>query len=148
MSYNSNRQKAYAPSGSVVALNGVTTGTVTAGPQLAPGDAQRVGPTALYMRVSAAITTTSLVVVTMWQASDDGTNWDTIFPGNGAAYVQVAATGNGGLVTTTYRQWFDFGDAAACQYVRAAVKSTGATGAAGDNITITFGWLKRFFITP
>ncbi len=143
MSFNANRMKAFGSY--IVALTGVTTGTVTPSTSvLAPGENQRVGPGSLYMRVSAAITTSSLVVKTLWQGSDDGTTWDTIYQSNGAAYVAVAATGSGSLVTTAYRQWFDFGDAASCQYIRAAVLSTGATGGAGDNITITYGWLKRF----
>lgn len=143
MSFNSTLQKTV--NSTVVALNGVTTGTTTsaAGLVINIDQSRNVEFDSLVMNVTAAITTTSLVVQTLWQVSDDGTTWRTLYPMNGAAYVQVAATGTGSLVTTNYCVAAN-GWNPSKQFIRAAVLSTGATGAAGDNVTISYGFRKRF----
>jgi hypothetical protein len=147
MSFNSTIVKTYAST--VVALSGVVAGTVTsaAGLVLAPNQSQNIAADSLVMNVSAAITTSTIVVATVWQVSDDGTNWRTIYALNGAAYVNVAPAGTSSLVTTAYCQplaGFNFSK----QYVRAAVLNTVATGGAGDNVTISYGWRRAFNSVP
>ena len=147
MSMSKNLVKAYAPSGSVIALSGVTTGTTTAGPIL-----DLLGPLVpewdcICANVSAAITTNSLVVKTKWRVSNDGSTFVDLYGSDGETNAtQIAATGNGGLVTTNWAQmlWVN----APYPYVMLAVVSTGATGGAGDNITVTYNFIKRGALSP
>lgn len=139
MSFNSNLVK--NASSTVVALNGVTTGTITAGPVLNVSGAIAVEWESLCANVSAAITTSSLVIKTLWQGSNDNSTWNTIYGLNGAAPVAVAATGTGSLVTTGYIQHCSINPS--YPYMRLAVLSSGATGAAGDNVTISYNFKKR-----
>lgn len=147
MSFNSTLVVAYAST--TVALSTVVAGTITSAAALvlAPRLSQNIAADSLVMNVSAAITTSTIVVATVWQVSDDNTNWRTIYPLNGAAYVNVAVAGTGSLVTTTYCQslaGYNFSK----QYVRAACLNTVATGGAGDNITISYGWRRAFNSVP
>lgn len=146
MAGNAQLIKAYPPSGGVIALAGVTTGntTSTAGLILQPKGANNIAADSLCANISAGITTTSLVVVPQWQVSNNGTTWTTLLPMNGAAYVALA-TGTGSLVTTTYAL-SAAGLNLAYPYVRLAVVSTGATGAAGDNVTVSYNWNRQFII--
>lgn len=132
-----------------LALNTVVAGTVTsaAGLVINPGDPRfPIEFDSLVMNVTAALTTNTIVVTTIWQVSDDGTNWRTLYPMNNAAYVAVAPAGNGGLVTTNYVQSCN-GWNPAKQYIRAAVINTVVTGGAGDNVTISYNWRKRMLAT-
>ena len=128
-----------------IPLNTLVAGTTTsaAGLVINPGDPRfPIEFDSLVMNVTAAITTSTIVVTTIWQVSDDGTNWRTLFPLNNASYVAVAAAGSGSLVTTNYVQTCN-GYNPGKQYIRAAVINTVVTGAAGDNVTISYNWRRR-----
>ena len=132
--------------GSNIALNTVTTGNTTssAGLVLAmPSPSMNVEWDSLVALVQYKITTTSLVVIGRFQGSLDGSNWSDIRDGNGAAFVQVAATGTGSLVTTTLFHSLP-GINPSFPYMRYAVVSTGATGAAGDNVIVSYNFRKRW----
>jgi hypothetical protein len=133
----------------VLALSGVTANTVTSSAALilVPNEITKMAMESLVMNVTAGITTSTLVVTTVWQVSENGSTWVTLYPMNGAAYVNVAAAGNGSLVTTNYVQGC-LGWNPSKQYLRAAVISTVTTGGAGDNVTISYGWRKAELSLP
>lgn len=139
--------KVYAST--VLALSGVTANTVTSAAALvfSPGENTKMAMESLVMNVGAGITTSTLVVTTVWQVSDNGSTWVTLYPMNGAAYVNVAAAGTGSLVTTNYVQSC-LGFNPSKRYMRPAVISTVTTGGAGDNVTISLGWFKAELSTP
>lgn len=139
MSFNSTLVK-NSPS-AVVALTGVTTGTTTPGPVFNISGALNPEEGSVIANVSAAVTTSSLVVKTLWEVSNDNVTWVSLFGINGAALVGVPATGTGTIVTTAYAQALPVNPSH--PYIRLSVISTGATGGAGDNVTIGYNWRKR-----
>jgi hypothetical protein len=134
-------------SGSVIALNGVVTAstTSTAGLVITPaGNQFNIEWGSLVANIQTGITTNSLAVVAQWQVSNDGTNWASIYPYSGGAYTQVNATGTGSLITTSYCLSLP-GINPGHPFLRIAVLSTGATGAAGDNVTVSYNYRRRTF---
>ena len=134
-------------SGSNIALNAVVSGSTTSTAGLVIGvglNTALIEYDSLRAKIQTKITTNSLTVVPVWQVSDDGTNWSTIVPHNGAAYVQWPPTGNGTLATTTQDQAFQFNPSS--KYIRIAVVSGGATGGAGDNVIVAYNWRQRFTV--
>lgn len=161
MAFNQQRVKSYAQgaqtafsspfaaySGSQIALNGVTAGSVasTAGLVIAMAGPQfNVEWDSLFAFVETDVTTSSITVSGGWQGSWDGTNWQNILaPGSTSSFLQVAATGTGSLVKTQYVMPFNWNPAH--DYYRFAVKVGGATGAAGDNVIVSYGFRKRSFL--
>lgn len=138
MSFNSQLKK--ASQSTTVALSGVTAGSVAGGPvlALAANDAEC---DSLVANVSVGLTTSTATVTTKWQVSNDNSTWLDLKGLNSPAAVTVAAAGTGSLVTTAY--------AHACPinvsypYVRLAVQMGVATGAAGDNVVISYNYRKR-----
>jgi hypothetical protein len=135
--------------GSQIALNTLVAGTITSTAGLVIACA---GPTwniewdSLFAFVETDITTNTIVVASGWQGSWDGTNWMNINgPGATTPFLQTAAAGTGGLVTTQYVHPFYMNPAH--DYLRLAVKNTVATGAAGDNVTVSYGFRKRSFLS-
>lgn len=131
--------------GLTVALASVTSGSYAS----ASGLVIPVGSPAFNIEfdslcavISAGITTSSLTATTVWQGSNDDSNWLTIYGTNGAAYVQRPATGTGTLVTTTYAQKLEMNPS--FKYLRMAVLVGGTTGASGDNVTVGYCWRKRW----
>lgn len=132
--------------GSKIALNTVTSGSTasTAGLVIACAGSQfNIEWDSLAAVVETGITTTSLTVTSKWQVSNDGTNWVDFLGLNCAANVQVAAAGSGSLVTTQYVQGFP-GVNPGFPYIRLAVKTGGATGGTGDNVTVAYNFRKRW----
>lgn len=132
--------------GSKIALNTVVAGTTTstAGLVLAlPSPAMNIEWDSLYALVQTGLTTNTIVVVGKWQASLDGVNWSDILGINAPANVQVAAAGTGGLITTTWFHSFA-GINPATPFIRYAVVNTVVTGAAGDNVVVSYGFRKRW----
>lgn len=128
-----------------VALNTVTSGTTVSGTGLV---LPVIGVTniefdSLFAIIQTNLTTSTLTVTPVWQQSDDNTNWRTITPMNGAAYVQWPPTGTGSLVNTCEEQAFA-GCNPAARYIRIAFTVGGTTGASGDNIVASYRWRKRF----
>jgi hypothetical protein len=100
----------------------------------------------LAATVQTKITTTGLIITTKWQCSNDGTNWIDFVSSNGAANVQVAATGTGSLVVTSYAQALA-GVNPGFPYFRLAALNASAsaiTGGAGDNVIASFNFRKRW----
>lgn len=143
MSFNSSLVRGYATT--IVALTGKTTGSITsaAGLVLSPGAAHNIAPNSLSAHISAGVTTSSIVVTTRWEVSNDNSTWLPLYAHNCPAVVQVAATGSGSLVTTAYVQACP-GIAFSFPYIRLAVLNTGATGGAGDNVTVKYNWARAF----
>ena len=89
----------------------------------------------------AALTTATITVTTRWAGSNDGITYNPIFPQNGAAYVSVPAAGSGSLVTTPYIQPLPLN--VPYPYVTLQTAVGVVTGAAGDNVAISYNWKKR-----
>lgn len=135
--------------GSQIALNTVTSGTIssTAGLVIAlAGPTFNIEWESLFALVETDITTSTITVSSGWQGSWDGTNWIQILAGASAtsAFLQVAAAGTGSLITTQYAHYFPGNPS--FDYVRYAVKVGVTTGAAGDNVTVSYGFRKRSFL--
>lgn len=133
---------------SKIALNGVTTGLVTstAGLVLAMNSTrQNVEWDSLSANVQVQVTTNALVVTPRWQVSNDGTNWADVVPFEGQTYLAMA-TGTGSLVTTTLVTAF-LGINPGHPYIRYAVLSSGATGAAGDNVYVSYNYRTRWTVS-
>lgn len=133
--------------GAAVALASVVSGTTVsaAGLVLPTIGVFDIEWESLACLIQTNITTNALTVLPVWQCSDEGTNWQTLFPMNGAAYVQTPATGTGSLITTTYRLPLAGINPSAAK-LRIAFTTGGATGAAGDNIVASYYWRRRFSI--
>lgn len=132
--------------GSKIALNTITAGTTvsTAGLVISlTNPTFQIEWESLVALVETNLTTSTITAQTKWQYSPDGTNWVDIRDKNGTARTTVAAAGSGSLVTTQYFQAFD-GVNPACQAVRIAVLVGVATGAAGDNVTASYFYTKRW----
>jgi hypothetical protein len=132
--------------GSRIALNTITAGTITsnAGLVLTPSNTfQNVEWESLTANVQTGLTTSTITAQTLWQVSNDGTNWATLAPLAGTTYATVAAAGTGSLVTTTYVQALD-GINLAHPYLRLAVLVGVVTGAAGDNVTVSYNYRMRW----
>lgn len=158
MSFNSSVVKAYAGGalttfvaplaaykGSQIALNTKVAGSITSTAGLVISCASatfNIEWESLVALVETDLTTNTIVVKTMWQGSDDGTNWVQIFDENCVALVGVAAAGTGGLVTTQYRQMLRHNPG--MPYLRLAAINTVVTGAAGDNVTVAYNYRKRW----
>lgn len=132
--------------GTVIALNTIAVGATAgaaglvlpvAGPQF------NISECALSAIVETNITTSTLTATTKWQVSNDGVNWLDLLGKNAAGNVTKSAAGSGSLVTTQYVQAFD-GIDPAFPYIRLAVLVGGATGAAGDSVTASYQWRKRW----
>jgi phenylpropionate dioxygenase-like ring-hydroxylating dioxygenase large terminal subunit len=158
MSFNSSIVKSYAGGaltaftaplasykGSLVALNGVTAGTAvsTVGLVLQAGGANNIEFNSLAALVETNITTSTMTVTTKWQVSNDGTSWIDLFEKTSQSNTNRSAAGTGSLVTTQYVQSMD-GINPSFPYMRIAVQVGVATGAAGDNVTVSYNWRKRF----
>ncbi len=158
MSFNSTLVKSYAGGatvaftaplaafkGSVIALNTITAGSTasSAGLALAVGGVNNIEFESLSANVETNLTTNTITATTKWQVSNDGTNWLDVFGKNDAANVTKAAAGTGSLITTQYVQTMD-GVNVAYPFVRLAVVVGAATGAAGDNVTVSYNWRRRF----
>jgi hypothetical protein len=128
--------------GGVVALSGVLTGTTTGAPSIPLMGPEMPEADSLVADISAAITTSSLVVVVKWQVSNDNSTFRDIYDSAQTAYAQVAPTGSGSLVTTAFKVAAPKG-VMSYPYARVAIASSGATGAAGDNVTAAYSYLKR-----
>jgi hypothetical protein len=133
-------------SGSKIALNTITAGSTasTAGlviPLTNP--TFQIEWESLVALVETNLTTSTITATSKWQYSPDGTNWLDVLGLNAAANVTKAAAGSGSLVTTQYFHAFS-GINPAAQAVRIAVLVGVATGAAGDNVTCSYFFTKRW----
>jgi len=134
--------------GSKIALSGVTANSTasSAGLVIAVGGPQfNIQWESLHAIVETNLTTSTITATTKWQVSNDGTNWLDLLGKNGAANVTKAAAGTGSLITTQYVQAFD-GINPAFPYLRLAVLVGVATGAAGDNVTVSYNWTKNTIV--
>jgi hypothetical protein len=164
MAFNVKRVKAYSQGaqtayvaplaafkGSQIALSTLVAGTTasTAGLVLSMASSE-VEWDSLSALVETDITTNTITVAGKWQGSLDGTNWLDILPNNPAAaagtlalpQLQRAAAGTGSLITTQYLHQFP-GVNPAYDYIRFAVLVGVVTGAAGDNVTVSYCYRKR-----
>jgi hypothetical protein len=135
--------------GSKIALSTIVAGSITstAGLVLTPANTfQNLEWGSLSANVQTGLTTSGITAQTIWQVSNDGTNWATVAPAFGGAYTTVAAAGTGGLVTTTYVQSF-IGVNLAHPWIRLAVLSAVQTGAAGDNVTVSYNFRQRWTVS-
>lgn len=132
--------------GSLVPLTGITATSTTsvAGLVILVGGPQfNIEWESLLAIVETNLTTSTITATTKWQVSNDGTVWLDLLGKNGAANVTKAAAGTGSLVTTQYAQAFD-GVNPGTPYLRLAVLVGVATGGAGDNVTVSYNWRKRW----
>jgi hypothetical protein len=135
-----------AYTGSKIALSGVTAGSVasTAGLVLAMGStAVNAEWGSLSANVQTGLTTNSITATMVWQGSNDGTNWVTVNRMTNTANSNFAPAGTGGLITTTFVQAFQ-GMNPGYPYMRLAALVGGATGAAGDNVVVSYNWRMRW----
>lgn len=132
--------------GSNILLNGITAASTvsSAGLVIPVGGPQfNIEWDSLVAVVQTRLTTATITAQTLWQGSNDGTNWVNILGTNGAANVTVAAAGTGSLVNTTYAQAF-VGINPPFPYLRIACLVGVATGAAGDTVTCAYNFRKRW----
>ncbi len=137
MSFNSRLVK--AAQSTIVALTGVLADVTTAGPVLTLAAANMV-PGTLSANVSCGLTTSTTTVITRWQVSQDNSTWVDLKPMNDAAIVGVPAAGTGSLVTT---KWVQSCPALAHPYARLVILTGVATAGAGDNVTISYNYIKE-----
>lgn len=169
MAFNQQRVKSYASGatvafiaplaafkGSQIALAGITATSVasTAGLVIALAGPQfNIEWESLYALVETDLTTSTITVAGAWQGSMDGTNWlNVINPGlptgdqhSTSYFTQKAAAGTGSLVTTQYVHPL-YGFNPSFDYLRYAVQVGVATGGAGDNVTVSYGYRKRSYV--
>ncbi len=161
MSFNQQRVKSYAQGaqtafiapltafkGSQIALNTLVAGTTasTAGLVIANAGAQfNIEWDSLYALVETDLTTNTITVASKWQLSLDGTNWIDIVQDGLLRSKLIAAAGTGSLITTQYVHPLG-GINPGADYLRLAVVVGVVTGAAGDNVTVSYGWRKRSFL--
>ena len=157
MSFNNRIVKSYAQGalvaftaplasykGSQIALTGVTSGSTASTAGLVISMAQNdIEWDSLAAIVETDITTSTITVATKWQVSNDGTNWIDVRDINGTTRTTVAAAGSGSLVTTQYIQYFN-GINNPFPYVRLAALVGVTTGGAGDNVTVSYNFRKRW----
>lgn len=132
--------------GSLIALNTLVAGSTASSAGLVipvAGPTWNIEWDSLSALVETNLTTLNITATTKWQVSPDGTNWVDLLGKNGAANVTKAAAGTGGLVTTQYVQSFD-GINPGFRYIRLAALVGAATGAAGDNVTASYYFRKRW----
>jgi hypothetical protein len=129
--------------GSQIALNGITANSTasTAGLVFSYG-ANDVEWESFAALVETDLTTSTITVASKFQGSMDGTNWVDIINLNGVSKLQIAAAGTGSLITTQYFHPLA-GINPFTKFIRAAVVVGVATGAAGDNVTISYSFRKR-----
>lgn len=131
--------------GSLIALNGAVAGTVTSTAGLVipcAGPSYNIEWESLVANVQTVLATAGLVATGIWQVSNDATNWATLYGVNSPAYVAVAPAGAG---TTTYCHAFA-GINPGHPYLRFAILNTVQTGAAGDNVTVSYNWRGRSYV--
>jgi hypothetical protein len=137
-----------AYTGVLIPLSGVTAGTTTSASALTialggqNGQDQNIEWESISANVQTGLTTNLITAAIVWQVSNDNTNWVTMNQLNSAAYAAFAPAGTASLITTTFVQYLQ-GYNPGYPYLRAAVLSGGATGAAGDNVKISYNARKR-----
>jgi hypothetical protein len=159
MSFNSTVVKSYAGGaqtaftaplaafkGSQIALNTLVAGSTasTAGLVIPLSNPTfQIEWESLVAPVETDLTTSTITATSKWQGTPDGTNWVDILGLNAAANVTKAAAGTGSLVTTQYFHAFA-GMNFAWQAIRIAVQTGVVTGGAGDNVTCSYFFRKRW----
>lgn len=132
--------------GSQIALNTKVAGTITSTAGLVLSMANtfmNVEWDSLAAIVETDLTTSTITLKSMWQVSNDGTNWIQFFGNDCTALSAVAAAGTGALVTTQYVHAWP-GVNPSFPYVRLAVQNGVVTGGAGDNVTVAYNWRMRW----
>lgn len=132
--------------GSQIALNTLVAGTTvsTAGLVIPLSNPTfQIEWDSLVALVETDLTTSTITATSKWQYSPDGTNWLDVLGLNAAANVTKAAAGTGSLVTTQYFHAFA-GMNPAAQAVRLAIQVGVVTGGAGDNVTASYFFAKRW----
>jgi hypothetical protein len=130
--------------GSQIALNNITAGSTASSAGLVISMAQSdIEWESLCALVETDLTTSTITATTKWQVSNDATNWIDFFGKNLAANTLKAAAGTGSLVTTQWVQSFD-GVNCPYPYLRMAVQVGVVTGGAGDNVTVSYNYRKRW----
>ena len=121
-----------------------TIGVTGAAPQEVHGSSVLMGPLdpggTLAVEFVLDVTTTSLVLKVLWQYSPDNTNWVDYLGGQ----TYSTAAGTGSKVTTTGA--IGLPTQFPAKYVRAIVRSSGATGggiAGTDDATLKYHWLTQ-----
>lgn len=96
--------------------------------------------THLCAKVSMVVNTTSLTLTPKWQGSHDGTNWEDLFSGNGAANIATAA-GTGSNVTTAKTLHLPV---VPFRLVRLVFVTAGATAhATNDTFSVVYHWIQK-----
>lgn len=132
--------------GILLPLNTAAPGTVSSSVGLTismPSPQYDIEWDSLSANVQVAITTSTIVINTVWQVSNDNVGWVTLYPMNGAAYVAPAPAGSGSPVTTSYIHACP-GFNAPYQYLRMAVINTVASGGGADNVIVSYNFRKRW----
>jgi len=136
--------------GIAVALNGKAAGSITSAAPLAIACGAGAGAVSggniewgsLIADVSVALNTSTATVTTVWQGSDDGVTYKTIYMQAGAAYLSVAAAGTGATVTTAYAQTYEGNPSYA--YMRlACIVGVAGSASAADIVTISYRYRIR-----
>ena len=140
MSFNAQIKKAYGST--VVALNTVVSGAVAAGPTLNLAAVNDPEWDSIIANVSAVLSTATITATTRWEVSNNGVVWAPLYGLNGAANVTVPPAGAG---TTAYAQALPVN--ASYPYVRLSVVVGVVTGGAGDNVTVSYNFRRRGFVT-
>lgn len=142
MSLNAQLKKTFGST--VVALNGVTAGSIAAGPTLSLAQVNDPEWESIVANVSAALTTSTITATTRWEVSNNGSTFVPLYGLNAAANVTVAPAGSGSLVTTAWAQAVPVN--VSFPYVRLSVVVGVVTGGAGDNVTISYNYRRRGFV--
>lgn len=120
-------------------IDGVSAGTVTAGPALSMHHVA-MGTLAAVVTVDAE--TNTLTMAAVWEASEDGTTWSRLVQPNAAAEV-VLATGTSGADAAVTRAISAPPGAYAFRHVRCSILSGVATGTTSDTYSIAYRYVKE-----
>lgn len=132
--------------GSQIALNTIVAGAVasTAGLVIpCAGPQWNIEWESLVALVQTSLTTLNITATTRWEVSEDGTVWVPLLGLNAPGNVTVAAAGTGGAIVTNYAQACAGYDPS-FPYMRLAALVGVATGAAGDTVTVSYNFRKRW----
>jgi hypothetical protein len=130
-----NQQSTALDSSVAAALNGAVVG----GPTLLMSNVEQG---TLSARCNFLAQTTSLTLSAVWEVSDDGSTWRRATGVANASAVAIA-TGTAGVDTAVTRQIDAPSAVYGSRYARCSVLLGGANGAAGDQATVAYDYVRN-----
>ncbi|MCA9624739.1 MAG: hypothetical protein KC731_37205, partial [Myxococcales bacterium] len=117
-------------------FDGVVAGDLVAGPLLRTGQLARG---TLSATVAVEAETDGITLTPLWQVSNDGTTWQTVYPPNGATYV-AQATGTAGDDAAVERVIQAPDSVYGFKFCRVAIQVGVQTGTANDTWRISYNF--------